>query len=320
MLRTRLITAVILLALTLLALLHTSAWAALMVLAVAAAGWEWGRMNGLGAAGRWATVAAVVLLATISARLGWVELGLASWGMGASLYAASVPTSALTPLWWAAALLWTLASVALLRGGVPTWQRLGIWPRWSGGVLALWAAWLAAVSAHTQGVGFLLSTMALVWMADVSAYFCGKSLGRHWLAKLAPSISPGKTWVGATGGMLGAMALALGWAYLEAKWLFPHSASVLENTHHVVQTGVFNFPHWGMSIFSVIFNQYGWGILILVVAWMTIMSIAGDLVESLAKRSAGLKDSSQLLPGHGGVLDRIDALLPTLPIAMIFVV
>lgn len=320
MLRTRIITAAILLTITLFALRHTSAWAVWMTLAMAAAGWEWGRMNGLRTVGSWATAAAVILLMLISARLGWMDLGLQTWGVSAQLYAPSATAAALAPIWWTAVVAWLIASVILLRGGSQVWQRLGVWPRWTGGVLALWVAALAAVHAHAQGVGFLLSALALVWMADISAYFCGRAFGQRLITrKLAPSISPGKTWEGALGGMAGTLALACLWVNLEAKWLSQASGLLAENAQNAASASTLLSLNWGMSIFSMILQNHGFGILILTVIWMTAMSISGDLVESLIKRSAGLKDSSQLLPGHGGVLDRIDAILPTLPIAMIFI-
>jgi phosphatidate cytidylyltransferase len=109
---------------------------------------------------------------------------------------------------------------------------------------------------------------------------------------LAPSISPGKSWEGVWGGVAGVLLLALGW--------------VLADVH---------FQPDQPSFYTVVARQ-GWWLLLVVALFMTAMSVAGDLVESLIKRSAGVKDSSQLLPGHGGVLDRVDALLPTLPLAL----
>jgi phosphatidate cytidylyltransferase len=126
-------------------------------------------------------------------------------------------------------------------------------------------------------------------MADVAAYFGGKAWGRR---KLAPTISPGKSWEGVWGGMAGVLVLAGVWAALDAIWQAP--------------------------VASLYTRLAGRGIALLVIgaAFLAAMSVVGDLVESLVKRSAGVKDSSQLLPGHGGVLDRIDALLPTLPLAL----
>ena len=162
-----------------------------------------------------------------------------------------------------------------------------------GGVLVLVAAWLAVAQARVLGINFLLSVLMLVWGADVFAYFAGRALGRR---KLAPSISPGKSWEGVWGGMLGVLVIAAVWIGLDQ--------GVLREQ--------------GFSFYSRLAQQ-GWWLVIVACIFMCAMSVVGDLVESLVKRSAGVKDSSNLLPGHGGVLDRVDALLPTLPLAMMLV-
>jgi len=171
----------------------------------------------------------------------------------------------------------------------------GVWPaalRLSGGLLLFACAWLALVQARQVGLEFLLSVLTLVWMADIAAYFGGKALGRR---KLAPTVSPGKTWEGAISGAIGVLVLACIWVWADAQgW---------------GGQGSLYARLWAMGpLFALI------GLVSL-----TSMSVVGDLVESLVKRSAGAKDSSQLLPGHGGVLDRIDALLPVLPLSMMFV-
>jgi phosphatidate cytidylyltransferase len=133
----------------------------------------------------------------------------------------------------------------------------------------------------------------LVWVADICAYAAGRTFGLKFTkGKLAPTISPGKSWEGVWGGMAGVLVLAGVWAALDAIWQAP--------------------------VASLYTRLAGRGIALLVIgaAFLAAMSVVGDLVESLVKRSAGVKDSSQLLPGHGGVLDRIDALLPTLPLAL----
>ena len=159
--------------------------------------------------------------------------------------------------------------------------------------LGLWLAWLVVVQARVIGINFLLSVMTLVWMADIAAYFAGRSFGlRFTKNKLAPSISPGKSWEGVWGGMAGVLLLGLCWIVADARW----EAAV-------------------PSLYSRLWAQGAW-LLLLGALFMACMSVVGDLIESLVKRSAGAKDSSNLLPGHGGVLDRVDALLPTLPIAM----
>jgi phosphatidate cytidylyltransferase len=143
-----------------------------------------------------------------------------------------------------------------------------------------------------MGVNFLLSVLALVWVADVAAYFGGRAFG---LRKLAINISPGKSWEGVFSGLLAVGALALIWLALDGQ-----------------QTS------WSPSVFSMLVQQSQvWAFA--GVAMLVGMSVVGDLVESLVKRSAGVKDSSALLPGHGGVLDRVDALLPTLPLALMLV-
>jgi phosphatidate cytidylyltransferase len=160
-------------------------------------------------------------------------------------------------------------------------------------VLALWLAWVAVVQARMAGINFLLSILVLVWVADVFAYFAGRALGLKFTrSKLAPSISPGKSWEGVWGGMAGVLVLALAWS-----WADRHFGAAVP------------------SFYSLLLARGAW-FLLLAVVFMAAMSVVGDLVESLVKRSVGVKDSSGLLPGHGGVLDRVDALLPTLPLAM----
>jgi len=164
------------------------------------------------------------------------------------------------------------------------------------GLLALWLAWLAVAQARFVGINFLLSILVLVWVADIFAYFAGRAFGGRVAAgKLAPSISPGKSWEGVWGGMAGVVTLAFLWAWAD----------------RALGAGVASF-YTRLSIHG------GW-LLLIAVLFMAAMSVVGDLVESLIKRSAGVKDSSGLLPGHGGVLDRVDALLPTLPLAMMLV-
>ena len=186
-----------------------------------------------------------------------------------------------------------MAGAALLRAGVGAWGRVPLALRLVGGVLALWLAWLAVVQAHRMGVNFLLSVLLLVWVADIFAYFAGRAFGLKFTRnKLAPSISPGKSWEGVWGGMAGVLVLAAVWVVADRQF-----GAALP------------------SFYSLLLRQGLW-FLVLAVVFMGAMSVVGDLVESLVKRSVGVKDSSALLPGHGGVLDRIDALLPTLPLAM----
>ncbi len=141
------------------------------------------------------------------------------------------------------------------------------------GLLLILATWAGLVGLHAISPLLLLGVMATVSIADSAAYFSGKRFGRH---KLAPEISPGKTWEGVIG------ALAAVTVYAAALCFYKH-----------------------LSLWLI------------VCMWLlVVLSIIGDLLESLLKRQAGLKDSGQLLPGHGGVLDRIDGFMPVLPITL----
>lgn len=271
MLKQRVITAIVLLAILLPALFYQTPvpFNVLALVLIGAGAWEWGRLNQLGQAGA-LMLAALCLLAC----------GLSWWS--------GLLTQRLPLLWALAGAFWVLAAAALLRVGVAGWPRIPKLLRLAGGVIILWLAWLAIAQARVIGVEFLLSVMVLVWVADIGAYFAGRRFGgRFSKGKLAPSISPGKSWEGVWGGMTGVVLLALGWHFLG-----------------------------GQTLYSLLVQRHGLVIMVLAAIFMAAMSVVGDLVESLIKRSAGAKDSSALLPGHGGVLDRIDALLPTLPLAL----
>lgn len=276
MLKQRIITALALLAVLLPALFYPSPepFFVVMLVVIAAAAWEWGRLNGYsGAMSYFFGIEAFALCAL-------------SWWLG-------LPAQNLALLWLVVGAAWVLVAALMLRGGVPGWPRAPRALRLVGGLLVLWAAWLAAVQARMVGINFLLSVLFLVWAADVFAYFAGRAFGlRFTRVKLAPAISPGKSWEGVWGGMIGVWLVALVWVWADAHWL----AEV-------------------PSLYSRLAGS-GWWFLALATAFLCAMSVAGDLVESLVKRSAGAKDSSRLLPGHGGVLDRIDALLPVLPMAL----
>ena len=278
MLKQRILTAIVLLLILLPALFYSSPapFCALALVLISAGAWEWGRMNAC-------SQPVSVLLAIL--------MGLA----GVATWAAGGLTTALPLLWLVATAFWVLAGGWLLRQGVPAWAKLPRVFRLVVGFVALWCAWLAVAQARTVGVNFLLSAMVLVWVADIFAYFSGKAWGgRFSQSKLAPSISPGKSWEGVWGGMAGVLALALLWRWADQAWQLP----VPSLFSHLTVLGV-----WFLPIAAL---------------FLAVMSVVGDLVESLIKRSAGVKDSSGLLPGHGGVLDRVDALLPTLPMAMMF--
>ena len=276
MLKQRIITALLMLAVLLPAVFYPlpEIFAAVTVVLIAAAAWEWARMNQSGPVG------SLVVGGVCAAVCGL------SW-YGGLLYAP------LQTLWIVTGSAWVIVGAWLLFRGVAVWSGVPRFVRLTGGVLALWAAWLAVVHARIEGINFLFSVLVLVWAADIFAYFAGKALGgRFFSRKLAPSISPGKTWEGACGGMVGVLVCAFIWRHLDAA-LSLGAASLYTRLSAV---------HIAFMVLALVF--------------LATMSIVGDLVESLFKRSAGIKDSSGLLPGHGGVLDRVDALLPILPLAM----
>ena len=279
MLKQRIITALILLAILLPALFYPAPepFAAIALVLIAAGAWEWGRLNQCGQG--------------VSLFLGLVCVGLCagSWSLGWL-------GQPLPQMWAIAGAAWVLGGAWMLRRGVAGWSAIPLASRLPGGLLALWLAWLAVAQARYIGVNFLLSILVLVWVADIFAYFAGRAFGgRFSPGKLAPSISPGKSWEGVWGGMAGVVILAFVWVWADRSL------------------------DAGVASFYTRLARHGGFLLLIAVLFMAAMSVVGDLVESLIKRSAGVKDSSGLLPGHGGVLDRVDALLPTLPLAMMLV-
>jgi len=278
MLQQRLVTALVLLGVLLSALLYPAPWVfgGLMLVFLAVGAWEWSTLNGLGRSSSW-TVCGLSL--GVGSLLGWAGL----W------------QTAPVWLWPLAVMMWVLLGGVVLYLGVQVWALYPRWLRLVSGLLALGTAWLALVQARQVGINFVFSVLALVWAADIGAYFAGRALGgRFCRRKLAISISPAKSWEGVVGGVVCVMVLAWAW----------HQADV------ALTVAV---PSWFTHVNAkgALFAGLACGI-------MVAMSVTGDLIESLVKRSAGVKDSSALLPGHGGVLDRVDALLPALPLAMMF--
>lgn len=145
------------------------------------------------------------------------------------------------------------------------------------GLLILLPAWQALVQLKQwpQGNWLIVAVMVLVWAADIGAYFSGKALGRR---KLAPQVSPGKSWEGLVGGLITSLLITLA-------------------------VGLYR----GWSPRELVLALLG-------AAVVVVISVVGDLTESMFKRSSGIKDSSQLLPGHGGVMDRIDSLTAAVPV------
>ncbi len=153
--------------------------------------------------------------------------------------------------------------------------------------LSVFCSIVAVLVLYRKSAWFLLSIFVIIWLADIGAYFAGRAFGRH---KLAPSISPGKTWEGVVGGAVAVLA-----AGIITVWISPSQENI------------------AVSVYS----RYGWLGMIVSLIVLVALSIIGDLMESKLKRRVEMKDSSNLLPGHGGVLDRIDSLIPTLPLAVL---
>jgi len=144
--------------------------------------------------------------------------------------------------------------------------------------------------AKHLGFEYLMSTLALVWCADIGAYFVGRAFGKN---KLAPVLSPGKSWEGAIGGGVLVCVMGLIWIRMPA---------LLD----------INSVSSGESFFATLWTQ-GPMVFFLSLFFLVSLSVVGDLFESLMKRAQGVKDSSHLLPGHGGILDRLDAVIACLP-------
>jgi phosphatidate cytidylyltransferase len=270
MLLTRVVTALAILPVVLgMLFLAPPAWWALFMLVIALlACWEWSRMCGLTPAGQGLYLAAS---GAIGAFL-WL------------LYLRLVPGN-----FAAMALTCFIIATVFWIAGAPVWlaQRLRPSPSScaAAGWIVAWPAFLAFVVLRDTSPWLLLAVAALVWVADIAAYFAGKRFGRH---KLAPAVSPGKTWEGVAGALAGVVAYGAVLAWIA-------------NAHATPLTAIFDE---GAALPAI-----------LAMLALTAVSVVGDLFESWMKRGAGLKDSSRLLPGHGGILDRIDALTSTLPVA-----
>lgn len=264
MLAKRVATAVVLLALLVPAVFLAPpwVWGAVSLAVLAVAGHEWGRLLG-SSRGGWA-------LGTATALAGLAYLAWRGAEPSAGAPAATAAVAAASLLFWL-----TAGPLALSRV-----RRVG--PGWAIAALALAACWLALYELRLAGAVMLVSCMAIVWLADIGAYFAGRAFGRH---KLAPRVSPGKTWEGVAGGIVLVLACAA---------LVPEA--------------------WRAQVFSGwLVDRGGWAVASAVLVGLAALSVVGDLYESLLKRLAGTKDSGGILPGHGGVLDRIDALIPTMP-------
>ncbi len=165
---------------------------------------------------------------------------------------------------------------------------------------------LPVLRAARNGALFVLFLMLLVWCGDIAAYYVGRAIGKH---KLAPRVSPGKSWEGAVASVVS--AVLVGWLLfhftlpiaMAFRGVHLMNPAQIPSSYASLESRASSAPLWLVAFFAVVVN---------------VAAQLGDLVESALKRGAGVKDSGTLLPGHGGVLDRIDALLFALPVGMVF--
>ena len=283
MTRTRVLAALVMApaAIAAIVLLSTPWLAALAALVLLMGLWEWLKLAGVED-----TLPRIVLVG--------LNLSLMVLLVWASRDAAGINPALFPIVTLVGALAWLLAPLWLWRPGFTAADRP--WARafkLAAGTVAVLPAWAALCLLHSgnfaslaglpeagggHGPRWLLAALALVWAADSGAYFAGRHLGRR---KLAPTISPNKTVEGAVGGLLAGVAVAIGLGL----WAGAGSAQLPA--------------------------------LALVAALAVAVSIVGDLVESLLKRQAGVKDSGHLIPGHGGILDRIDGVLAAVPVFVV---
>ena len=260
MLKQRILTAIILAPLVLLVIFYGNQWqfAALAALLQFMCGYEWLRMN------RVSTVPNVVLNGVFTAAVFYAVLS-NRLNLQIEWYVIAMV------LLWLPAVLWLKFSYWGRERGVSQHMKTLI------GLLAivLFAVCLNVLHGQSKGHIWTLILFLLIWVADVGAYVSGKTLGKH---KLAPSISPGKTWEG----LLGAIVLVAIYAWIVA---------------------------WAMKIDTVM--------AVVLFPIVAAFSVVGDLCASLGKRQAGIKDSSNFLPGHGGFIDRFDSLIAATPLFVI---
>ncbi len=267
MLKQRLLTVAVLLPLLLacIFLLPNPGWALLMTVPTALGALEWSKLAGYGRGAQALFVAGV-----LASCLLFIAVAAGSRSVALEMNLA-------TALFVLALLFWAIA--------VPVW----LYSKWRvshplllavAGWIVLVPAWLAVVRLQ-QSAWLLLIVLGVVWIADTAAYFAGHGFGRN---KLAPQISPGKTWEGVIGAYVAVLAYAL-------------AASL------ILQPSANGYDRLAVLLFACVLTAFG---------------IVGDLFESWIKRQAGAKDSGQLLPGHGGVLDRIDSLTAALPFAALY--
>jgi len=258
----RLATAVVLLAVCVAGIffLPNRWWTALLLPALLVASWEWAVLAGFNRPQRWAFTGMVVASAILIGFTSDDAVVFLLAGNGAAVYAVALA-------------FWVLIAVPWLAQG---WRIRSAVAMASAGWVVLVPTWLALARLQLEPEK-LLAVLGILWISDTAAYGAGRAWGKH---KLAPGISPGKTWEGVAGA---AAAVAVYYVALS-----------------------FATPHWGW------WNGIGGAILF---AGVALAGVLGDLFESWIKRQAGVKDSGTLLPGHGGILDRIDSVTSGLPIA-----
>jgi phosphatidate cytidylyltransferase len=225
---------------------------------------------------------AAMLLVVVLACIEWAALA-ALEGPGRVAFIVIVAAACVASAWWqpAGGALLLAAAIVFWIAVVPLWlRRARHVARWSlavAGAVVLVSAWYSLYTLH-ETAARLLALLGVVWVADTAAYFVGRKFGRR---KLAPTISPGKTWEGVAGAIV---AVGVYYGLLWFAWAPPFLAG-----HRAID--------------------------LILVTGMLALSVEGDLFESWVKRRAGVKDSGTILPGHGGVLDRIDGVLAAMPLA-----
>jgi phosphatidate cytidylyltransferase len=264
MLKARVLTALVMLPIALLILfvLPEDAFAVCIGLIVLVGAWEWIRLSGLVN-----QLLTLILLVGFSGVLYWSYL---------------LPNVYVPMLLGIGCIFWIGAAAMVMMYPRSKEQVGGKYMKLGFGLLVLIPAYVAFLYLRRHDAHLLLLALlvTIIWAADVGAYFIGRQFGT---AKLAPKVSPGKSWAGLIGGMI--LALAVGML----------GAFIGEPSDHLI-------------------SPIPWAVFIGIVAVTVLFSVLGDLFESLIKREQGVKDSSSLLPGHGGVLDRIDSLTAASPV------
>ncbi|MGH8157596.1 MAG: CDP-archaeol synthase [Rhodanobacter sp.] len=262
MLLQRTLTALVLAPLVILIILlsSTAVFAVIVTLAFLAALWEWTQLSGLKSR-PWRI--GLLLVATLVFALLW-------WAH----------TTALTPLMLAVGVAWWLLACVWLRhfafAAAPTRENLVL--KLLAGAFVIFPAWVALISLHDNqphGHWWTLLALVIVWASDIGAYFSGRTFGKR---KLAPQISPGKTWAGAYGALVAGLLVTL-------------------------------LGGWLLDVRGIPLTALG-----LLALFTVAVSIVGDLIESLMKRHAQVKDSGTIFPGHGGLMDRLDSVFAALPV------